>query len=109
MCSHELEHFDRALDVFRHVLDFDEAVPTLLVLADHPRDELAFRARQIEFFRSAKDVEGGAVDCAWALDVSHEKAVRQHTAPREGDGQSGTFRKVRTGAQRRAQESAFFR
>ena len=65
MCSHKLEHFDRALDAFWHVLDFDEVVPTLLVLADHPRGELEFRALETERFHSAKDVEGGAIDCAW--------------------------------------------
>ena len=64
MCTHKLEHFDRALDVMRHVLDFDEVVPTPLVLADHPRGELEFRALQIERLHSAKNVEGGAIDCA---------------------------------------------
>ena len=65
VCSHELEHFDRAPGISRHVLDFDEVLPTLLVLADHPRGELEFRALETERFHSAKDVEGGAIDCAW--------------------------------------------
>ena len=65
VCSHELKHFDRAPDALRHVLDFDEVLPTLLVLADHARGELEFRALETERFHSAKDVEGGAIDCAW--------------------------------------------
>ena len=65
VCSHELEHFDRAPGISRHVLDFDEVLPTLLVLADHARGELEFRALETERFHSAKDVEGGAIDCAW--------------------------------------------
>ena len=65
VCSHELEHFDRAPGISRHVLDFDEVLPTLLVLADHPRGELEFRALETERLHSVKDVEGGAIDCAF--------------------------------------------
>ena len=62
VCSHELEHFDRAPGITRHVFDFDEVLPTLLVLADHPRGELVMRALQIECLHSAQNVEGGAID-----------------------------------------------